>query len=72
MNVLVKIIAPKSKADQITDLLEVTYEEFIEVCPYLNMNNLPDARDYSVDDILNGLYYKDLKRVMKELGFVVS
>ncbi len=45
MNVIVKITEPESKADQITDLLEVTYKEFIEVCPYLNMNDLPDARD---------------------------
>ena len=72
MNVIVKITEPESKADQITDLLEVTYKEFIEVCPYLNMNDLPDARDYSVDDITNGLYHKDLKRAMKELGFDVS
>ena len=71
MNALVKINAPESTANNITDLLEVTYEEFIEVYPYLNMNDLPDARDYSVDDITNGLYYKDLKRAMKELGFDV-
>ncbi len=72
MNVLVKITASESTVNRITDLLEVTYEEFIEVCPYLNMNDLPDARDYSVDDITNGLYYKDLKRAMKELGFDIS
>ena len=43
-----------------------------EVTPYLNMNDVPDARYYPIEDVTNCLYQKDLKHFFQELGFDIQ